>query len=47
MNKGITLDVINWSRWREVERFAQQRNITVEEAIQRLVNSGLSHWSDR
>lgn len=33
-------------RWREVETYASQRNITLGEAVVELVNRGLSHTGD-
>lgn len=40
---NVSIDDEGWVRWPEVERFADNRGITLSEAIEILVNSGLSH----
>lgn len=39
----IEIDTEGWSRWPEVMLFADRMGITDAEAIERLVNKGLSH----
>lgn len=39
----IEIDTTGWRRWPEVQDYADEHDITVAEAIMRLVNSGLSH----
>lgn len=42
----ILIDVSTWTRLTEVEEYAEYRGISREQAIQELVNKGLSHWND-
>jgi hypothetical protein len=42
----ITLMMKDMTRIREVVAYAQDHRITIEQAIIRLVNSGLSHEGD-
>lgn len=39
----ITLDLSTWRRLDDLRRYAEIRRISVEEAIERLVNTGLSY----
>ena len=39
----VTIDVWRWTRLPEVDAYAARRNISREQAIMELVNSGLSH----
>jgi len=38
----IIIDLSNWTRLPEVQTFADHRGITLDEAIRKLVNIGLS-----
>jgi len=40
----VETDLADWSRWHEVVEYAGARGITIAEAVNRLFNSGLSHW---
>jgi hypothetical protein len=40
----VETDLADWTRWHEVVEYAGVRGITIAEAVNRLVNSGLSHW---
>jgi hypothetical protein len=42
-NVAVLIDTEDWTRWAEVERFAYYNGLTIEQALRRLVNSGLSH----
>ena len=39
----IVVDVTTWTRGAEIVEYARRRGINVDEAINRLVNEGLSH----
>jgi len=39
----VEIDDQGWDRWPEVQEYAEEHGITLAEAIERLVNSGLSH----
>ncbi|BCP36391.1 hypothetical protein MINTMi198_17610 [Mycobacterium intracellulare M.i.198] len=39
----MEINIENWSRFTEVSNYATVHQVTVAEAIERLVNSGLSH----
>lgn len=39
----IQIDLYAWSRREEVVRYAAERSLDIDEAIEQLVNSGLSH----
>jgi hypothetical protein len=39
----VTLDTSSWTRLGEVWNYAEQHSVSLPEAIQLLVNSGLSH----
>jgi hypothetical protein len=40
---GVTVPTRGWARWPEVEEYARVHGISLQAAIMRLVNSGLSH----
>ena len=37
------VDVEGWSRLREVLEYAERQGVSLEDAVERLVNHGLSH----
>ncbi len=39
----MEIDVSSWSRLAEIVEYAERRCIKLDEAIEQLVNSGLSH----
>ncbi|BCP02490.1 hypothetical protein [Mycobacterium intracellulare] len=41
----ITINIAKWSRYDEVKGFAEKYGISVEQAIEQLVNAGLSYES--
>ena len=41
----VKIDDEGWGRFPELEKYAEVHGITLSEAIERLVNSGLSHES--
>lgn len=40
---NVAIDDEGWARWPEVQKYADERGITLSEAIEILVNSGLSN----
>jgi hypothetical protein len=40
-------DLADWSRWPEVVGFAGVRGCSIADAVERLVNMGLSNWNGR
>lgn len=47
MPELLTIDVSGWTRLMDVAVYAGVRDISLEEAIKELVNSGLSHWNGK
>jgi hypothetical protein len=41
----ITIDISNWTRYLEVKGFAEKYGVSVEQAVEMLVNAGLSYES--
>lgn len=41
----VTINIDRWSRVAEVKGFAEKYGITIEQAIEMLVNAGLSYES--
>lgn len=40
---SVLINLVNWSRGREVIQYATAHRISFAEAIEQLVNNGLSH----
>lgn len=42
----MVMDMNTWSRLTEVRRYMERRNIDAAQAVEELVNAGLSHLRD-
>jgi hypothetical protein len=42
----MVMDMNTWSRLTEVRRYMERRNIDAAQAVEELVNAGLSHMRD-
>ena len=43
VEKSTMVGIEGWSRLREVLEYAERQSVSLEDAVERLVNHGLSH----